>query len=374
MRLTSRLHVNLSCLQHNLEKVRSLCPQNEIIFMVKANAYGHGLVEIVSYSFDELEVKEFGCASLSEALHIRKNLPFKECKLYVFSDTEIFHSDIRGLYLENNIVPVVHNLSDLQILLEDRSFNNVPLCVKFDTGMNRLGISWKEVDKLIKLLKKFQRKELHHILTHLSSSYLPTKPGKMTEMQLERFELVKKELKTAGIDYEFSSISNSGAIEQGLGVSESHVRPGLMTYGPRSCLFMDEKCELKNISRFETKVLKKMKIKKGDPVGYGATVSPKDGELVLLPVGYGDGLLTYAQGTKFPYEDQLIPFMGRINMDITTLLFEEDQSKKIKEGDSFLLWDHNPENIEALSQQMKTIPYQLLCAVSHRIPRHYGLQ
>lgn len=369
MRNSTELTINLGNLAHNYELLKKLTPNNETIFMVKANAYGHGLLEIVQFAFEELGVKEFGCASLGEAMQIRKHLPAIACQLYVFSDAELQNSDCRSHYVNYNILPVIHCLDDLKIVLADKELKYLPLVLKFDTGMHRLGILESEVASTIEILKRHGRTKIHHLLTHFANSYIKLKGGDKSVRQLEAFEKICSEFKGAGIAVENMSCANSGAIEQNFALDFSHVRPGLMLYGPAGT--GDKKLwPAKNVSTFKTKVLKTMSIKKGTPIGYGGHVCGHDGHVIYLPIGYGDGFLTFFSGGKLKIFDQTAKVLGRVNMDLTALFFEELPAGIKAESDIFI-WDDNEHDISELSTQMKTIPYQLFTGITTRVPRRY---
>ncbi|MEX0798864.1 MAG: alanine racemase [Bacteriovoracaceae bacterium] len=320
MRFHSKLEVDLSVLQENFQLLRSLAPSNETIFMIKANGYGHGLLEMAQYSHFELGVGAFGVASLGEAIKIRTELPSLEADIYVFSDTGLYDAELRRLYLDYNVVPVIGCFEDLKDFLLDKEFSHVPLILKIDTGMNRLGLGTEELEDAAALLKDFGRRSVHHLMTHFSSSFLKSKPGDRTQKQYENFRQAKSLLQSFGIAVEKTSCSNSGAIEQGIGLEESHIRPGLMLYGPGSL----GAWKGKNISSLKTRVINSFMIKKGAPVGYGGHVCHKDGLLVYLPLGYGDGFLTYYSKLDINVEGRSARVLGRVNMVLCALLFERD--------------------------------------------------
>jgi alanine racemase len=369
MRFSTELQVHLDNLSFNYDLLREIAPSNETIFMVKANAYGHGLLEIVYYAFFELGMKRFGCASLGEAITIREKFPKMQCELWVFSDTELGVNDYKELYLDFNIVPVIHNIEDLKTVVSDKDFSNLPLVLKLDTGMLRLGMTDEELPQVIELLKKYSRTSIHHLMTHFSSSYIKLKNGDRTTRQYESFLKAKIEINSAGIHIEETSCANSGAIEQKFSLQESHIRPGLMLYGP-SATYDKSLWSGKSISTFKTKVLKVIPIKKGTPIGYGGHVCGKDGYVAYLPVGYGDGILTYYSGVKFKFAGEQAQILGRVNMDLTAVFFE-NKPRGLQKDSEFLFWDDNDYDISELATQMKTIPYQLFTAVTSRVPRRY---
>lgn len=368
MRNKTRLVVNLNHLESNLNLMRGNCPSNTLIFMVKANAYGHGLIDTTNAAYD-CGVREFGVATLFEAVEIRKKCPhIYDTKLVVFSDTELDSSNAE-LYCERKIIPVIHCLQDLKTFLSDPLFNHVPLYLKLNTGMNRLGLNTEDIEEMISLIKKNKR-SVDHLMTHFSCSYYVAKEADRTQRQYKLFQEAKNKFIDAGVEVIATSVSNSGAIEQGIGLSESHIRPGLMLYGPQSTMTKDRLWEIKNISKLESIPIQKTYCKKGTPIGYGATPLSEDGTLLVLPVGYGDGVFTYYSGASVRCGDLEGRIVGRVNMDLTYVLF-----KNIKNvpNEPVEFWNHDPRSIEALSNQLKTIPYQLFTALNERIPRIYKI-
>lgn len=372
MRYHTSLEVNLGILGENFEKLQKIAPNNEIIFMIKANAYGHGLLPIANFCYQDLNVKNFGVASLGEAVELRKNLPSMLADIYVFSDVGLIWEDTRELFVEYNIIPVVASMDDLNCFIQEKSFSNMPLVLKFDTGMNRLGIEPDVLSEVVQKIKSAGRKRIDHLMTHFASSFIKIKDGDKTHKQYDGFKSIKKTLQGAGIEVDKTSCANSGAIEQNISLEESHIRPGLMLYGPGS-FGSDQNWGGKIISSFETHVLKTKMIKKGTPVGYGGHVSHKDGLLVYIPVGYGDGILTSYTKADLEISGNNARILGRINMDLTALLFDPEVEGKFREGSPLKLWDHDPKSMAQLAKNTQTIPYQIFTAVSARIPRSYGL-
>lgn len=368
MRNNSKLNIDLNLFEKNINLVRGMCPSRHIIFMVKANAYGHGMVEMTRFAY-ELGIREFGVATLFEAIELRTKLAYLEFAIYVFSDLEL-QSRHAISYKELNIFPVLHSLGCLKDFVENKDLSHVPVILKFDTGMNRLGILVDELAEVQKILRSNGRNEIEHLMTHFACSYFEKKEGDRTNRQINSFENVLSQFKSSGFQIYKTSFSNSGAIEQNILGDCTHVRPGLMMYGPQSTMTSERLWKGNNISKFESVAIKKYEIKKGTPIGYGATAISNDGVLYVLPVGYGDGVLTFYSGATVKSGDEFGRIIARVNMDMTYVLFKDKSLSEMKD-DRVIFWDHNPVTIEKLSNQVKTIPYQLFCALNERIPRVY---
>lgn len=377
MRFRSRLFVDLARLESNFKHLKELCPNNEALFMVKADGYGHGAVPLVRFCYNELGVKEFGCATLGEALQLRNEIPDGEFEVYVFSDIQIYLAECAEQYLNRRILPVISNLEDLNFFLGCADFKHFPLVLKFNTGMNRLGLDLDQVEEVIKKIKQHGRKSIYHLMSHFSSASLSMEKSKRNAEQKERFAQLKSDFLTAGLGLERTSLANSGAIEQKAGLDETHIRPGLMMYGPSSLIKPERpnsfwKGEL--ISRLETYIIRVFSVDRGTPIGYGATPVPDDGFIAVIALGYGDGFLTRFQGATIPYKGFEGKIVGRVNMDMAQVFFPKEAEKVLQSGEIFTVWDHDPERFLDFAEQTGTIPYELFCQLTSRVPRIYNFR
>ncbi|PIP94662.1 MAG: alanine racemase [Bdellovibrio sp. CG12_big_fil_rev_8_21_14_0_65_39_13] len=375
MRYGSRLIVQLDLLEYNYREIKKHFPDQQVLFMVKADAYGHGLVPISRFAHLELGIKEFGTASLGEALKLREELPKEAFDIYVFSDIQVDLELHRDVYLNRRIIPVLTNFNDLEIILNSSDFKYFPLCLKFNTGMNRLGFFYDKVQEVIDLLKKKGRHEIEHLMTHYSSSSLSMSGNKRNTEQAQRFQEIKEMITQQGITIKKTSIANSGSIEQNSGHSETHIRPGLIMYGPSSLLPKmreDSLVQTKVISQLESYVIDVFPITKGTPIGYGATPCPDNGQIVIMALGYGDGFSTNYQNVQFEINGVMGKIVGRVNMDMSQVLVPSDL--KIKRGDPIIVWNHERDSLARFCEQTNTIPYEVLCRITPRVPRIYQLK
>ena len=368
MRHSTYLEVNLNYLQDNIDKIK-LLTSSKILPMVKADAYGNGLVPISRFLVEECEIKRLGCASLGEAIHVLNTCPDLNAEMMVFSDTELYDPEVFQAYNHFGILPVLHQRSDLETVLNNIVFKKTPIVLKVNTGMNRLGLSLEEIAEFAPLLKN---RGVKHLMTHFACSYYPLKDGDKTHRQMDNFIKAKQILIDAGVEIQETSVANSGAIEQKFGTSETYVRPGLMMYGPPS--LEPHIWNGHQISKFVTRILKTFIVKKGTPVGYGINVVSEDSLIAIIPVGYADWSITTASGTELKVNGMNAKIFARVNMDMSFLIFEASASGKVNVGDQVEIWNHDNSRIADLASQMKTIPYHLMCGVTNRIPRIYKVK
>lgn len=360
MRGRTRLEVHWERLARNWDKLRQLAPHARVLPMVKANAYGHGLGPVGRFLADELGAEALGVATLGEAEALGARLP-----TYVFSETSLEDPTAPSRYAGKNLLPVVHTLEGLKIFLS-APFSHLPLTLKLNTGMNRLGLDESEWEEAGRLIRASGRSGVHHLLSHYAVSYQPLKAGDKTHRQREAFHRGLSLLRGMGLSVDETSLANSGAVEQRFSVDETWVRPGLMLYGPPSLSWGGE-----IVSSLVAPLLKVFPVKRGTPVGYGVHVAPEDGVVALAALGYGDGFPTQASGWRFMHQGFQARVFGRVNMDMAALFFPPEASGKLKAGDEVRFWDADPAGLGTYAGHMGSHAYQALCAVGARVPRVY---
>ncbi len=378
MKFRSRLVVNLHHLAHNVAEIKKIAPESQILFMVKADGYGHGMIPVARYAITELGIKEFGCATISEALKLREELSDLEFDIYVFSDIQLELLENADIYLKRRIIPVISNVSELDYILHTAEFKNFPICLKFNTGMNRLGLDPLETPLIVNKLKQHNRFEVHHLISHYANASFPMETNERNLFQRNRFTEIKQFFRDSGIKLLRTSQSNSGATEQKVGLvqSDTHIRPGLMMYGPTSLHPDHEKLghfHGKIVSRLETYILRTFNVKAGDPIGYGSTPCPHDGVVAVLAIGYGDGFSTRYGGAHLHHKGFIGVITGRVNMDMIQVLFPVAAQGHIKAHEIFTIWGQQDGDLLKFSEETKTIPYEVFCSLLPRVPRVYRL-
>ena len=366
------LKIHLYKVADNIDQLAALASGKGIIFMVKANGYGHGMVDIVRFAHLEKEIKKFGVATLNEAIELRELLWGESLEIIVFSDLRLRES--YSTYLDRRIIPVIADFDDLIFFLENSGSNSLPLYLKWNTGMNRLGISWDRVGDVVGALKRFGKSNIEHVMTHFANAHLAVSENPMNRLQLQRFAELKREMRGSGIGIDETSIANSGLIEQGEGLEESHIRPGLMLYGPSALSFVPDRGRRWKgslISTLEVKIIKDYALEEGSVVGYGATPVERQGRVAIAGIGYADGISTSYEGGRIPYRGEELVIFGRVNMDMIQL-FAKKGAPCPRTGESIVLWSE--KNLQHLSWHANRSFYEMFCALGSRITRHYTLK
>lgn len=390
-----KARINLAALRHNLSRVKQLAPVSRIISVIKANAYGHGIVPVAKAL---LESDAFAVARLDEAIFLRESLHDYFLKTGITKNIIILEGVFSAEeYLECislKLLPVVNSLQQFQWLLDSFEKTNslehinspaseqekkLDYWLKMDTGMHRLGLSEDELEALIKKFQQLRSDCLPSgFISHFACADEINNP--LNQMQLTQFEQQYYQLSClenlAGID---KSMANSAAILSRPEACFDWVRPGIMLYGVspfetaepfRSGL--EE--QLKPVMTLSSELLAVKKLKKGDCIGYGASwCCPEDMTIGVIAVGYGDGYPRHApSGTPVLIHGTEVPLIGRVSMDMITvdLRLLEQKAIGFQIGDKVILWgDGLP--IERVSQKAGTIAYELLCQITQRVNFEY---
>lgn len=341
-------HINLDALQHNLRRVQEFAPRSKIMAMLKANAYGHGLVHAAKYLSS---ADAFGLAYLAEALELRAAGINKRLVLMhgFINDEEL------QLCADYNIDAVIHSHEQLDILHQAKLNKKISAWLKIDTGMHRLGFDIKEAEAACQQLEKnpLIQKPIF-IMTHFAEA--DDLASVVTQQQMDCFE-------GEGI----LSMANSAGI---IAWPQSHadwVRPGIMLYGVSP--FADKtglEFGLKPVMALQAKLLATKILAKGDKVGYGGTYEcPENMPIGIAGIGYGDGYPWYAKnGTPVLVNGIKCQLAGRVSMDMITIDLRNNPNARA--GDSVILWgDGLP--VEHIARNADTIPYELFCRLTGRV-------
>ena len=242
--------------------------------------------------------------------------------------------------------------------------------------MYRDGLDPNDAPLIVNKLKLHGRNSVHHMISHYANASFPMDNNERNVFQRTRFTEIKKFFHDNGITLERTSQSNSGTIEQKYGFEDTHVRPGLMMYGPTS--LNAEASEMghfqgKLVSRLETYILRTFDVKKGDVVGYNSTPCPADGVIAILAIGYGDGFFNRYSGAHLYHKGFEGTIIGRVSMDMTHVFFPTEARGHIKAHEIFTIWGEQEGDLLKFSSETKTIPYELFCSLLPRIPRVYRL-
>lgn len=339
--------INLKALSHNLNKVREYASGCQVMAVIKANAYGHGMLAVAEQLAD---ADMFAVAMPEEAYALRDAGCLKPIiVLHGFNDVDELKQ-----FSKLNLSSVIHQQVQLDLLLKNTISSPIDTWLKVDTGMHRLGISMDVVDDFFGQLRNSKNVANVFLMSHFANSDCPD--NNSNNSQLDNFFKV-----TNDIDVE-CSMANSSAIMR---LPKSHfevVRPGIMLYG--SSPFHDTvaaELGLQAVMQFESILLDIKVVKAGESIGYGSTYTcDTDMTIGLVAVGYGDGYPRHAgNGTPVWINNKCCDLLGRVSMDSLCIdLTTVDASI----GDRVVLWG-DELSVDKVAAASETIAYELLCNV-----------
>ena len=337
--------INLLALQHNLQVVRTEAPRSQILAMVKANAYGHGLLECAA----ALDADYLGVATLDEALALRA----QGIRRRIVLMGGVAEADSMLRVAEYQLDLVVYH--ELHLALLERYQGEYPIKVwlKIDTGMHRLGCSMADAESFLQRLEKIKHIEIQAVMTHLAVADVPQHPH--TLQQFERFTQL-----TQNWPYPKSIVNSAGILRY----PDFHldiVRPGLMLYGLSPCADMTEQeIGLIPVMSFQAKVLNILDVPVGNALGYGLDwTAQRPSKIAVISAGYGDGYPQHPRtGARIKIRQCLCPVVGRVSMDF--LMVDITDCPRAVINDPAILWDQN---------HLVISPYASLTHVMARVPR-----
>ena len=353
MRSPIRAEVSAAALRGNLARIRRVAPASRVMAVVKANAYGHGLVPTALCLAD---ADAFAVARLDEALALRGAGVRKPIVLL----EGVFDSEQLTEAAQHNLEIVVHEQEQISLLQNFAGVHRFAIWIKIDTGMNRLGFRVSRLPAALSALEALGSR-IHEIrlLTHFASA--DERDSALTAQQLERFAALAK-----GRPYE-RSLSNSAAVFACPAAHAEWVRPGLALYGvspfaERTGADLD----LMPAMRLVSTVIAVRDVARNETVGYGGVWrATRDSRVAIVAAGYGDGLpRSLPNGTPVLVRGQRAALAGRVSMDMIAVDVTDIGAAV---GDAAVLW--GPElPVEEVASHAGSISYELLCAVSQRVP------
>lgn len=350
MRVTAE--IDLKALQHNLSRVRSTAPRAQVLAMVKANAYGHGLVLCSS----NLDVEYLGIASLVEAHALRDAGVVKRI---VFMPGIQNEQDLKALK-EMSLDTVIYDERQIALLRQYPSQDKTRVWLKINTGMHRLGCGYEHAARLLKELEQLRHVEIVAVMTHLACADEVDNP--YNQKQFERFEALTRHWSYA------RSVLNSAGILNFPEFQYDIVRPGLMLYGASPIANKTvHVLDLEPVMEMRASILAIDEVPVGEGVGYGITWTAKHStKVAIVSSGYGDGYPQVPHHAKVLINGNLCDVVGRVSMDF--LAVDISHAGAVKEGDPALLWGKALLANDA-ADYLDVSVYRLLTGVMERVPR-----
>ena len=354
--------IELDNIRHNYELCVSLAPESNNMAIIKADAYGHGLIDVARYLSSH--VPAFGIAIIDEAVQLRQEgitndlLVLQGCN----RKEDILQASLQNIWL------TIHSLEQLYLVLKTSLPNKIKIWLKLDTGMHRLGLNQQQFNQALSLIKDSTNIDKNFVISSHFSCAAELHHSE-TRRQFKQFKLMIEE---SGFEGELiRSHSNSSAI---VGFPEANMewnRPGIMLFGlPLFDQPHDSDLRLRPAMTFESEVTAIRDVEAGEYAGYGQNwVADKKTKIATVAVGYADGYPRHAKsGTPVLIRNQRAYLIGTVSMDLITVDITGIDNVKI--GERVELWG-NELSANEIAKFAGTIGYDLLSGLSPRVPRIY---
>ena len=371
----TRAEIDLTAFRHNLQNLRKyLDPQTRIMAIVKADAYGHGAVSCARIAVESGAANYLGAGVIEEGIELREN----GLNAPILILGSIFPDEAEDL-VRHNLATILCTQPLAQALSKEaeKQDKTVSVHIKVDTGMNRLGISPENLPALLDQVRNLKNLKIEAVSTHFSSA--DDEDLSVTQAQLEKFQTALTNLQKKGVHTPIVHCANTSALFK---FPESHfnmVRPGLILYGvlpsPSLRPVIDQgENPFQPVMQWKSQIILLKPIAKNQPVSYsGSFTTQRDSLIATLPIGYADGLHRMLSNKM----DVLIrgrhaPQVGNICMDM--ILIDVTDIPDVQAGDEVVIFGRQGDemiSVEELAVKGKTIPYEILCSVSKRVPRIY---
>ncbi len=361
--------IHREALRFNYRQLRSMVPAGTAIMaVVKANAYGHGDVEVARV-LEGLGSEFLGVAIPEEGARLREAGITRPIAVLggIFPDQA-------GAVFDYGLTPVVFDIRTARSLDSEARKRGAlkEIHVKIDTGMGRLGLLPDEAGLFFAGVKELPNLRVEAVLSHLAESENEDKGFSLA--QLAAFQRCVEDIRRMGFDPLFTEIANSAAIMGLEGSRHSLVRPGVALYGSYPATRLREKLELKQVLELKTRILHLKSVPPGFSISYGRRFVTKRQSLVAtLPIGYADGLPRRLEGKgEALVGGRRVPLVGAICMDLA--MADVTDVPDVKAGDeAVIIGSQGTETItaEEVAGKAGTISYEIFCGISERVPRMY---
>lgn len=369
MRIT-RAEINLEALKANLEAVRrKVGPSVHIMGIVKANAYGHGIVEI-AHALNKFGIDYLGVGFLEEGILLRNHgvtAPILVLGGVLGSQVDEFleyHLDITVSSLE------IAEKINAEVAVNAMRRPRVHL--KIDTGMERLGVRWEHAERFIEHVARLPHLDLIGIYSHFATA--GERDKSFVIEQLMRFQEVLQKGEKLGLSFRYRHIANSGALLDVPSSLFNMVRPGIVLYGIYPSREISETIRIRPVLSLKSKIVFLKEIMPGMSVSYGRQfTATQRTRIATVPVGYGDGYSRHLSNVA----DVLIRgnrfrVVGAVCMD--QIMVDVGLDEELHVGDDVtLIGRDGSEEVTTwqIADMMNTLPYEVLTNIAARIPRYY---
>mgnify|MGYP000267568570 CR=1 FL=1 len=367
-RTLNQITLSTSALQNNYTFFKNLNTHVKIAPVLKSNAYSHGLIPIARMA-DRFGAPFFIVDSLYEAYEVSKATVRTPILIMGYTHPDNFR------WKQLRFHTVVSDMDTIRILQKYQP--SMPLHLKVDTGMNRQGVRFDELEKVLEELKKFPRLNFAGITTHLADADNSTSQT-LTKLQVKRFEDAIKMTEKFGFNPQWRHLANTAGSIKASSSLCNLARVGLGFYGispldPQDRAFAESHAEhLQPVLQLETTLSQIKKAYAGETIGYNGTFLVKENmTLGILPIGFYDGPDRRLSNTgSVLINDTVCPIVGRVSMNITVI--DISHVRNVEVGQRCIVYSRNPNDLNSIQNSAKlckTTSYDLLVHLAESIKR-----
>ncbi|BAZ25014.1 alanine racemase [Kalymmatonema gypsitolerans NIES-4073] len=364
------VEIDLSALSYNVKQLlKILSPRTQLMAVVKADAYGHGAVT-VAQTVLESGASWLGVATVPEAIQLREAGIKAPILILGASQTSDQIQAIAQWKLQPTITSPKQALVFSDTLLTINNKTPVPVHIKLDTGMSRLGTNFQEAAEFVQLVQRLPHLAIASIYSHLATADSPD--STIMKQQQQRFEQAIAQLRTIGIEPPCLHLANSAATLTDKALHYDMARVGLAVYGLYPADHLRSCIDLRPVLQVKARVTQVKTIAPGTGVSYGHQfIAPHELRLAVVGIGYADGVpRNLSNKMQVLIRGRQVPQIGAITMD--QLMLDVSALPDVREGEVVtLLGTQGKEQISAedWANQLNTISWEILCGFKHRLPR-----
>lgn len=364
--------IDLDAIKSNFKKIKKLSNGKKVCCVIKANAYGHGAVQLAQV-YQKLGADLFAVANIEEAVELRNNKIDKDILILGYTPpicAKLLH--------DYNLSQCVYSFSYGKALhdMAEKTNVKVKIHIKIDTGMGRIGFLCLDEKKhgLKNAIRVCNMKNFNveGIFTHFALADNGENGKEFTMSQYSKFLFAKKFLIDYGISFKYSHCSNSAGILNFSGLEENTVRAGIVLYGMYPSNNIISQVNFTPAMTLKSIVINVKDIEKGQSVGYGRKfIAGQKTRIATIPIGYADGFFRadYFDNRQVLINGQSAPVVGKVCMD--QIMVDVTNISCHVNSEVVIFGKQKGFTPDDIAQNLKTISYEITCAVGLRVPRIY---
>lgn len=362
------VEINLSALAHNIRQIkRVLSPQTQLMAVVKADAYGHGAVMVAETAL-KAGANWLGVATIPEGIELR--VAGMEAPILILGAVQTAEQIEAIAHWQ--LQPTLCTPKQALVFSEtmQKLGQTLPVHLKLDTGMSRLGTAWQQGAEFAELVTRLPNLEIASIYSHFATADDPD--PRIMQQQHRQFEAAIRQIQAQGIQPPKLHIANSAATLTDTRLHYDLVRVGLATYGLYPAAHLKSGIDLQPVMQVKARVTQVKTIAAGTGVSYGYKyIAPKDMAIAVVGIGYADGIpRNLSNQMQVLIRGQFVPQIGAITMD--QLMIDVSPIPDLQVGEVVTVMGQDGDlkiSADDWANQLGTISWEILCSFKHRLPR-----